>query len=341
MAARDYYSILGVSRTATEKEIKSAYRKLARKYHPDVNPGDKAAEETFKEVSEAYEVLSNKDLRRKYDQYGHLGGDVWRHADEAGFGAGGPGGFGGFGGAGGPRARRGTPEDFDTMGGDFSDILASMFGGRGGGFGRRPRGPMRGDDAQHEVEITLEEAYAGAERSFTMNAQEVCPTCHGSGMYNERPCPTCLGAGAVERQQTITVKIPKGVKDGAKIRLAGKGQPGVNGGPAGDLYLIPRVLPHARFTREGDDLAVDAPVPYLDAALGGQVQVPTLAGGTLTVTIPPGASTGARLRLRGKGMPRLKGDEHGDLYVRVMVTVPKTLGERERELLGQIRGLRS
>lgn len=334
MATRDYYAILGVARTATDKEVKSAYRKLARKLHPDVNPGDKSAEERFKDVAEAYEVLSDKDLRRKFDQYGHLGGDTWRHADEAGFGAG---GFRGA--AGGPRARPANPEDFGAAGGDFSDILASMFGGRGGGgFGRRARGPVRGEDAQYEVEITLDEAYNGAERSFTMAAQAPCSTCLGAGMYNDRPCPTCLGAGTVERQQTLTVKIPKGVKDGAKIRLAGKGHPGAGGGPAGDLYLIPHLLPHPRFTRDGDDLTVEAPVSYLDAALGGQVQVPTLAGGSLTLTIPPGAGTGAKLRLRGKGMPKMNSPEHGDLYVRVMVTVPKMLTDRERALLEEIRG---
>lgn len=331
MATKDYYNMLGISKSATEKEIKSAYRKLARKYHPDVNPGDAGAEEKFKDISEAYEVLSDPDKRKKYDQFGHLG-DAWKHAGE-----GGGYDYGQYGGGmgGGQWQQRGhiNPEDLNV---DFSDILGGLFGGRMGGATRR-RQTMRGEDAQYEVEITLEEAYAGAERDLMLRVHEPCPTCGGAGVMRNGPCPTCGGAGMVERPKTLTVKIPKGVQDGAKIRLAGQGGPGMHGGPAGDLYLIPRILPHPRFERKGDDLYTDVAVVFTDAALGGEAEVSTVNGTTVHVTIPPGTSSGQSLRLRGKGMPKLKSDQHGDLYARVKVTVPKTLDPRQRELLEQIR----
>lgn len=326
--AKDYYQVLGISKSATEKEIKSAYRKLARKYHPDVNPGDHAAEERFKEVAEAYEVLSDPDKRKKYDQYGHLG-DAWKHAGEGG-------GYDfGQGGASGQWQRtQVNPEDLNF---DFSDILGGLFGGRGGGGNRRRQQQTRGEDAQYEMEITLGEAYFGAERDVMLRVHEACPSCGGSGMVNNGACPTCGGSGVVERPKTLTVKIPKGVQDGAKIRLAGQGGPGLHGGPAGDLYLIPRILPNPHFERKSDDLYTEAVVPFTDAALGGEAEVRTLSGNSVHVTIPPGTSSGQSLRLRGKGMPKLHSDAYGDLYARVKVTVPKQLSEEQRSLLEALR----
>ena len=325
-AAKDYYQILGVSRTATEKEIKAAYRKLARKHHPDVNPGNAGAEDKFKDISEAYDVLSDADKRKKYDQFGHLG-DAWKHAGEGGFGAGQ---------AGNPQWRQhGNPND---MGIDLEDLLGGMFGGRGGGF-RQQRMPAKGEDLQCEVEITLEEAYHGAERAISFAVQEVCPTCQGTGAVNNRGCATCGGAGVIERPLSLTVKIPRGVHDGAKIRLAGKGGPGRQGGPAGDLFLIPRIQPHARFERKGDDLFTEVSVSFPDAALGADIEVPSLSG-SLTAHIPEGTSSGQSLRLRGKGMPKLHGEAHGDLYAKIRITTPKSLNERERELIEELRRLR-
>ncbi len=333
MMAKDYYATLGVPRGATEKEIKSAYRKLARKHHPDVNPGDKASEEHFKEVSEAYEVLSDPEKRKKYDQFGHLGGDTWKHAGEGGFNFGGGGSSGAGGGA---QWQHVTPGDMDMEGG-FADILGNLFGGRGGGgFGRRQ--PTRGEDVQAEVEITLEEAYTGAERAVNVAEHTPCPTCRGTGMMNNRRCPTCGGAGAVERPQTLTVKIPAGVRDGAKIRVPGKGGAGIGGGGQGDLYLVPRLATHPRFERKEDDLYTEVAVPFTDAALGAEVEVPTLTG-PVTARVPAGTSSGQSLRLRGKGMPHLRGEGHGDLYAKVRITVPKHLGDREKALLEEIRGL--
>ncbi|HEY3418729.1 MAG TPA: DnaJ C-terminal domain-containing protein [Armatimonadota bacterium] len=337
MAAKDYYQTLGVSRTASDKEIKSAYRKLARKFHPDVNPGDASAEERFKDISEAYEVLSDPEKRKMYDQYGHLGGDAWKHAHEGGgfdFGQGGPGGAS----AGGHRVYV-NPEDLD-LNADFGDLLSGIFGGvRGGGF-RRQQQPTRGEDLQYEVEITLEEAYHGAQRTISLVEHEPCPTCHGKGMVdNKRQCPTCGGAGVVEHPKTLTVTIPQGVKDGAKIRLTGKGGPGMFGGPAGNLYLIPRIQPHPRFERKGDDLYTEVPVTFPEAALGAEIEVQSL-GGKLTARIPPGTSSGQTLRLRGKGMPTLHGKEFGDLYVKIRILAPKNLTDRERELIEQLKQLR-
>lgn len=334
MAAKDYYSILGVSRNASEKEIKSAYRKLARKLHPDVNPGDTRAEERFKEIAEAYEVLSDPEKRKRYDQFGHLG-DAWKHAGAGGFNAGQPGG-GAW-----QQSYNGNPEDFQ-FGGDIADILGNLFGGgrahAGGGFRRPQPGPQRGEDLQHEVELTLEEAYAGSERTLTMSMHEMCPTCHGTGVAGSRACPTCGGAGAVERPKTLTVKIPRGVQDGAKIRLAGQGGPGQYGGSTGDLFLIPRIQPNARYERKGDDLYTEISVTFPQAALGGEVQVPTMTG-SVTLRIPAGTSSGQNLRLRGKGMPKLRDDGFGDLYAKVRVTVPKQLTDRERQLIEELASL--
>lgn len=325
--AKDYYQILGVSRTATEKEIKSAYRKLARKYHPDVNRGDNASEERFKEVSEAYEVLSDAEKRKKYDQFGHLG-DAWRHVGEAGFHPGAGGGFGGgF-----------NPEDLG-MNANLDDLLGGLFGAGKAGRFRRQQMATRGNDLQYEVEITLEEAFRGTERTLTQRIHDTCPTCRGTGnTANNRLCPTCGGLGVAESPRTLTVKIPKGVKDGSRIRLSGKGEPGMNGGPAGDLFLVPHITPHPRFERKGDDLYTDVPVTYPQAALGAEVAVQTLDG-SITARVPPGTSSGQSLRLRGKGMPKLMEEGAGDLYARVKVMVPRQLSERERELIEELQQL--
>jgi DnaJ-class molecular chaperone len=340
-AAKDYYSILGVSKSATEKEIKSAYRKLARKHHPDVNPGDKRAEDRFKEIAEAYEVLSDVEQRKKYDQFGYLG-DAWRHAGEGGFGGSGqPGG----GGAQWRQSRgAGGQEDLE-MGADFADILGGLFSGgrmRGGTSGayRRPQPTARpGEDVQYEVEITLEEAYAGTQRTLTLRLQVSCPTCLGAGVVNNQSCPTCGGTGVVERPKTLEVKIPRGVQDGAKIRVAGQGSLGQYGGRAGDLYLIPRLLPHARFERKGDDLYTEVSVSFPEAALGAEIDVPTMTGPG-TARMPAGTSSGQSLRLRGKGMPHLRDEEFGDLYIKIRVMVPRQLSEREQELIEELRTLR-
>jgi molecular chaperone DnaJ len=360
---KDYYKILGISKTASEKEIKQAYRKLARKYHPDVNPGDKPSEERFKEVSEAYEVLSDKEKRAKYDQFG----EQWQYAQQGG--GTGPGGF--------------TYQTYGPSGQDLNfdaggfDLFETLFGERARG-GRRSNAPARGEDLQYEIEVPLEEAYHGGSRTFTVTAPEVCPTCHGSGaqpgtemkqcpvckgtgrrrsiagislpgdpcercggtgQIPEKACTTCRGSGRVERQKRVEVKIPKGVYEGAKVRVAGQGSPGPNGGSPGDLLLHVRMKPNPMFERKEDDLYVDLPVTFAEAALGGEVQVPTIPG-KVTATLPPGIQSGQSLRLTGLGMPHLRGGGSGDLYARVKVAVPRNLTDQERDLIRQLGGMR-
>jgi molecular chaperone DnaJ len=341
MPAKDYYTILGVSRSASDKEIKSAYRKLARKYHPDVNPGDTASETRFKEVAEAYEVLSNADSRKKYDQFGHLG-EGWRQAAESGFG-GYRGGYGPGPGAGGGadwQQQVFTNAGETGQGFDLGDLLSGFLGGGRGGRGARHTMQERGEDLQHEVDISLEEAFHGTERTLTLRVQERCPTCHGRGIVQNHNCPTCGGGGAVERPKTITVKIPRGVGEGAKVRVTGQGSPGRGGGLTGDLFLVPHILPHPRFERKGDDLFTEVAVSFPEAALGAEVPVTTLDGTRLTARIPAGTSSGQKLRLRGKGMPLLRGEGAGDLYVKIRVMVPKELTPRERELIEELARLR-
>jgi molecular chaperone DnaJ len=366
VASRDYYEVLGVQKTATDKEIKSAYRRLARKFHPDVNPGDKAAEDKFKEISEAYDVLSDADKRKKYDTFG----SQWE------FAGGGPSsGGGGFQYGGAPGGGATFDFDFSPGGGtgDFGDLFGNLFGGGGG-----RRGPARGDDLQYEIEVSLEEAFNGGERRFTITAPDTCPTCHGSGaepgsrqetcpqckgsgrgksfgglvLKNElcdrcggsgqiptQPCHTCRGRKIVERPRAVTVSIPKGVDDGTKLRVAGQGNPGANGAPAGDLYLIIRMRPHPLFERKADNLTVEVPVTFAEAALGAEVQVPTL-NGRVTMKIPAGVQSGQQLRLSGQGMPRRSGGK-GDLFARIKVTVPKNLSAEERQLIEQLGTLRA
>jgi len=324
MAGKDYYKMLGVNRKATAKEIKQAYRKLARQYHPDVNPGDKSAEAKFKEINEAHEVLSDPEKRKKYDKYG----ENWQYADQfeqAGqqqqprwdFSGGG--------------AR--TTFDFgDIGGGGFDSILDSILGGMGGRQARRSR---RGQDMEHPVEVTLEEAYSGATRLLETQVEEPCSSCKGEG------CPSCKGLGRIIRPKRLEVKIPPGVRDGSRVRIAGKGGPGYNGGPPGDLYLLTSVKPHKRFQRTGDDLTTEVEVPLADAVLGGEIHVPTIAGKKLALKIPPETQNGRIFRLGGQGMPRLGDKARGDLLVKVKVVLPTKLTRREKELFEELKAIHS
>ncbi len=358
MAKRDYYEVLEVAREATEDDLKKAYRRLAMKYHPDRNQGDSSAEAKFKEVNEAYDVLKDGEKRAAYDRFGHGAFEQ---------GGGGPGGFGGgFGGQGGFGA------------GGFEDIFEEMFGrfGGGGGGGRRRREASgRGADLRTHVEITLEEAFAGAKKTVriptsvqceacngsgaeggTANAQ-TCPTCNGAGKVRaqqgffliERPCPTCngsgriiknpckvrQGAGRVQRERTLSVSVPAGVEDGTRIRLAGEGEAGLRGAPAGDLYVDVGIKPHQLFQRDGSNIFVRVPLRMTQAALGGSVDVPTVDGGRARVTIPAGTQAGDQFRLRGKGFSVLRSAVRGDMYVQVSVETPQNLTPKQRELLEQ------
>ncbi|NLW08205.1 MAG: molecular chaperone DnaJ [Clostridia bacterium] len=347
MAKRDYYEVLGISREASEQEIKKAYRRLARKYHPDVNPGNKEAEEKFKEIQEAYEVLSDSEKRARYDRFGHAGMDN-----------GGAGGFGGMG------------ADF----GNFGDIFDMFFGGGFGGGSRR-QGPQRGADLRLDLEISFEEAAFGTEKEIGVPRQERCDTCggsgaapgtgpkqcpvchgtgqvrftqntplghfqtvrtchrcHGQGTIIEIPCSACRGSGVVQRTRKIKVKIPPGVDTGSRLRLSGEGESGVRGGPPGDLYIYFNVRPHKFFRREGYDVVCELPLTMVQAALGDRVQVATLDG-KVELNIPPGTQSGSTFRIKGKGIPRLNGIGRGDQHVRVIVEVPVNLTERQKELL--------
>jgi molecular chaperone DnaJ len=329
--ARDYYETLDVKRDATEKEIKQAYRRLARKYHPDVNPGNKSAEARFKEINAAYEVLADKEKRAKYDKYG----DKWQYADQ----------FEKGGGAGGPQAQYyeyspGEGESFH-FGGDIGG-LDSIFeelirGGRSRAYSRRAR-PQRGQDLETPVEVTLEEAYGGTSRTISLQVQEPCATCKGTGRIHNVPCSVCRGAGIVPNIKRLEVKIPAGVKTGSRVRIAGKGQPG-DGGASGDLYLVITVLPHRSFERDGDDLHTNISVPLSVAMLGGEVQVPTLKG-KLSLKIPPETQNGRVFRLTGQGMPHLGKSTRGDLLAKANVVLPAGLSEKEKELFRQLRELR-
>ena len=304
MAAQDYYEILGIGREAAQKEIKQAYRKLARKYHPDVNPGDGSAEARFKRINEAYEVLSDPGKRKKYDRFG----EQWQHADEfsrAGWQAGPYGDFG----------RRG-PDGFDfgrfaSEPGDIGSIFDGLFKSFGGArAGRRPR---RGRDVEHPVEVSLEEAYRGTTRTLEMG-------------------------GEAGRRRRLEVKIPQGVTSGSRVRIAGEGEAGASGGARGDLYLVISVRPHKLFERKNDDLHVEVPVPLTVAVLGGEVEVPTLKG-KVALKVPAETQNGRVFRLAGQGMPRLGDSAKGDLFARVRVTLPTRLSPRERELFQELEGL--
>jgi len=349
---RDYYEILGVPRDADAAAIKSAFRKLAMKLHPDQNPGCKVSEDKFKEIGEAYSVLSDPEKRAVYDRIGHAGYQS---------SGGGQGPFGGAAGA-----------------GDFSDLFNEIFGGgfeemfsRGGRGGPR-NGPQRGADLRYDVEITLEQAFKGMEREIVVPRAQACapcsgsgsegnaplescrtcngvgqvrasqgmfrvvrscPACHGRGQSIKSPCKSCGGRGQVQKERTLSVKIPAGVEDGTRIRLAGEGDMGARNGPPGDLYLFLSVKPHNLFERDGPDLYCRAPTPMCKAALGGEIEIPTIEGERAKVTIPAGAQTGRRFRVKGKGMTHLRGKDRGDLHVELLVETPVNLSAKQRKLL--------
>jgi molecular chaperone DnaJ len=327
MANKDYYQILGVNRNASEKEIKQAYRRLARKHHPDLNPGDKSAEARFKEMNAAYEVLSNPEKRKKYDQFG----DQWEYAEQ----------FAKAGGQQGMRwdaGRGGTTFEYGDASG-LGDIFSSLFGDAGMGS-RVRRGPQRGQDLESPVEVSLEEAYHGSKRVIQLQTTEPCTACGGTGRVGNRVCTMCGGAGGKAVPRRLEVKIPPGVKDGSRIRMAGEGAPGRAGGSKGDLYLVVRVLPHNVFERKGDDLYTDVSVPLATAILGGEVRLPTLDG-NLSLKIPPETQNGKLFRLAGKGMPQLGNANHGSMFAKVNVVLPTNLTEEERRLFERLRSLRT
>ena len=362
---RDYYEVLGVSKGASEDEIKKAYKKLARKYHPDMNPGDKEAEEKFMEVNEANEVLSDPEKKARYDQFGFAGVDpsYGGGAGAGGYGAGGY-GAGGF--------------DF----GDLGDIFGSFFGGGFGGAQRRnPNAPQRGESIRASVTISFTEAAFGCEKEITVDRSEqcptckgngcaagttpeVCPTCRGTGTVQVRrqtpmgvfassapctkcggtgriihqPCPDCRGQGAVRKRRSIKVTIPAGIDDGQTISLRGQGHAGKNGGPNGDLLINIMVQPHELFHREGTSVFCEAPITYAQAVLGGTLEIPTIDG-KVKYDIPEGTQTGSVFRLRGKGIPVLNGRGRGDQYVTVTIETPKNLNKEQKEALKKFSDL--
>jgi DnaJ-class molecular chaperone len=332
MEYKDYYKILGVPRDADEQAIKAAYRKLARKYHPDVNKG---ASERFKEIAEANAVLSDPEKRKRYDT---LGPDWERYAQaHAGAGASGPFRSGSF-----------RVENVGDLG-DFSDFFRTIFSDLGGARAGRGRTRVdlgdlgnlggfaadRGEDIGVPIELTLEEAFSGVRKTLSLELDEPCNTCGGAGHVNRKPCPTCRGTGWAKGRRHLDVKIPAGVDTGSRVRVAAEGA-GSGGGRRGDLFLDVTVRPDPRFERRGDDLFVDVDVPAPEAALGTEVTVPTLKG-HLPMKVPAETSSGRTFRLRGYGMPRLKGGGTGDQYVRIRITIPKELSPRERELYGELR----
>jgi molecular chaperone DnaJ len=355
---KDYYELLGVGKGASEADLKKAFRKMARKYHPDINPGDKTSEQKFKEINEAYEVLSDAKKRQQYDQFGHS-------AFDQGFGQGagaGPGqGFQGF-------------EGFARGGGfsggqGFEDIFGNIFGERA-----RPRGPVKGEDITYAVEVDLEDAIFGKtmqvdlqrEVSCTtcggtgsqpgtsrrtcptcmgsgsvsqgrgyMQIAQPCPTCHGEGTINPNPCRSCSGRGTVPKSERINVKIPPGVDNGSKVRMTGLGGPGEKGGPPGDVYIVTKVRPHSYFERKGDNLYSEAAVTFKEASLGEKIEIPTVDG-LVSLSVPEGVQTGQQLKLRGKGVPHFGGGGVGDHYVTIKVVTPTGLSEPGKELLREL-----
>ena len=332
MSGKDYYKTLGISRTATEEEIKKAHRKLARKYHPDLNPGNKQAEEQFKSIQEAYDVLSNPDSRAKYDQHG----DMWDKAPQFSPGGSPFGGGGGF---------QGEPFQVDL--GSGVDIFSQLFGRAGAGAAPRSAAPA--EDIEFGLEITLEEAFRGASRQTTVTVQDVCPECEGAGQrrnsrgqfdLNGPACPKCRGRGRIPSPRTVNVKIEPGSWDGMRLKLPNQGAADARG-RKGDLYVQLKVLPRRGYERDGQNLTFDIEVPYTVAALGGAVSVETLGGLRRQLTIPAGIQTGQKLRQAGQGMPALQDHRAGDAFARVKITVPRDLNEEERQLLNQLARLRN
>jgi molecular chaperone DnaJ len=353
MTKRCYYEVLEVERTAGDAELKAAFRKLAMKWHPDRNPGDKSCESRFKEINEAYEVLKDPDKRAAYDRFGHA---AFEHG-------GAPGAAGGFG----------------DVASAFADIFDDLFG-MGGGRRGRGSGRERGADLRYNMEISLEEAYSGktaqvriptsvtceacsgsgakagtrpkacptcggqgrilhAQGFFTL--ERTCPNCQGRGQVISNPCPSCSGSGRVTRERALSVNIPPGVEDGTRIRLAGEGEAGIRSGPAGDLYIFLSIGGHPFFQREGADLHCRVPISMVTASLGGEFEVPTIDGGNTRVKVPEGTQSGRRFRLQGKGMPVLRSKQTGDMYVQVLVETPQKLTKRQRELLAEFERLSS
>ena len=335
MNYKDYYTILGVPKTAPEKDIKSAYRKLARKWHPDTNPEKpKEAEEKFKEISEAYEVLGDPEKRRKYDVLGSNWQQAARQAEQQrqyrtrydqDFG------HFDFGGGAGPAS---GPTGFS----DFFDMFFSGIGRRqttqSAGFSQR------GQDLETTIELSLRDVYDGGKKAVSLQVEDVCPRCHGTGTYQGRLCPQCSGTGRVLLMKKFEVSIPKGIGDGQRIRLGGQGGAGVSGGPNGDLYLIVKLLDDSTYKRKGDDLYVDLPVSLYDLVLGGEVKVPTM-GGQVAMTIPEGTQNNRLLRLSGKGMPKVKASGQGDQYVRLIGQLPAQLSDKEKKLFKELAALRN
>lgn len=329
MDSKDYYSILGVKRDASEADIKKAYRKLARQHHPDVNPGDKTAEEKFKKINEAYEVLSDKEKRQKYDQYG----DQWQYADQ-------------FAKAGGQGTRfwdfrqSGDPQGFRFETGDLDGLFGDLFQGFRTGTSGRRRQPRRGRNIEYPVDVTLEEAYQGTSRILNLEVEEPCSVCQGTGQIQNVPCSTCRGSGLTSQTKRIEVKIPAGVDNGSRVRIAGKGEPSYSGGRNGDLYLSILLAPNRLFERRGDDLHVEVDVPLTLAILGGEIQVPTPKG-KLALKIPQETQNGRVFRLNEQGMPHLGTSKRGNLFAKVKVILPTKLSDQEKELFQQLDKLRS
>ncbi|HSW59132.1 MAG TPA: J domain-containing protein [Dehalococcoidales bacterium] len=333
MAGKDYYSILGVSRTATDKDIKAAYRRLARIHHPDVNPGNKEAESRFKEINQAFEVLSDSEKRQKYDKYG----ENWQHGEqmaEAARQQAAAGGRGFY------QQGGGDGQTIQFEEGDLESIFGDLLGGRMGGYGRRTSRPRKGQDLEYEVEVSLEESFNGATRNISLQSESPCSSCRGTGRIQNLACSVCRGAGVVSEVKRLEVRIPAGVDTGSRVRIAGKGQAGTPGGLAGDLYLVINVSPHPQFKRQGDELVVDVHVPLTTAVLGGEIQVPTLKGSRLMLKIPPETQNEQVFRLTGQGMPHLGSAVRGDFLVNVKVTLPKGLSTEERTLFNRLREIR-
>jgi len=313
MEYKDYYKVLGVSKSASAEDIKKAFRKLARRYHPDVNPGDQKSEEKFKEINEAYEVLSDVTKRRKYDTLG----PNWQEQ------------FGYPSGAGGRTTNfRSSSMNYNSAG--FSDFFEALFG--------RPTTSTRktGEDIEQRVEVTFQEAYSGGMRTFNIQSTEACPVCRGTRLVAGKSCTNCNGLGTLARSKRIQVKIPAGVDNGSKIRVAGEGQPGSGGGPRGDLFLVISVKPDPLFERRGDDLYSDIDVDLVTAILGGEVAVTIPDGRKLVLTVPPETQNGRLFRLANKGMPHLRGEGNGNFFARVKVVLPMGLNDAERGLFEQL-----
>lgn len=358
MSKKDYYELLGVTQSASADELKKAYRKMAMKYHPDKNPGDKESEKKFKEINEAYEVLKDADKKAAYDRYGHA-------AFEQGGGGGGfnPGGFGagGF--------------DFGGgFGGNFSDIIDEVFGGFSGGGHRSAQSSQRGNDIRYNLDITLEEAFKGISKNISFHVPTACSPCKGTGSEGgtsakqcktcngrgklrfqqgfftverscsacggvgstiEKPCKTCTGSGRVRKEKKLEVKIPAGVDEGTRIRLSGEGEAGLRGGPSGDLYVFLHVKPHRFFKRDEHDIYCKVPIPMTKAALGGEIEVPSIDGSAVSIKIPAGTQGGHQFRLKARGMSILRANNRGDMYIEAAVETPMNLSKKQKELLEQ------